>query len=99
MLGMVDDPNKLTEAQQQKAINWLEQHWKGHKICPLCGSNNWTIGAHFQASIVIAPSGDIQLGGTVYPMFSVMSDQCGYTFYVNAVLSGVFERNPEPSNG
>lgn len=96
---MADDEDKkqrheMTQEQKGKALALLEKYSPQGMECPLCKSNSWTIPGHLVTPLV--HSGGIQVGGTpVYPQFMAVCTTCGYTLYINAVVSKVLEKEKE----
>jgi hypothetical protein len=95
---MPDTVGKLTEAEQKKVLEWLQFHEKEPRKCPLCGSSNWTLAAHLVQPLTMGPNVTVQLGGESYPLVMLISNPCGHTLFVNAVMIGLLPPSP-PSGG
>ena len=80
---------ELNSAERATAIAWLERKWDNDKRCPVCGSSKWAVGPHMVSMAAVDNGNNISLGGLSYPLVMVVSDQCGYTFLMNAVVMGV----------
>jgi len=83
----------MEEYTRERAAEWLNKHWQGPKICPICQSNNWV----FSESLVeIRPyhGGQIFVGGTLYPLFLLICGVCGYTVLFNAIVAGLISPTP-----
>jgi hypothetical protein len=81
---------KLTPEDIQKVNAWLMRHHPGgNTVCPVCGSQNWWIGEHLVQPITVGADMSLQLGGIGYPQITVISNPCGYTMFLNAVIVGV----------
>lgn len=80
---------ELNADERAKAIGWLERKWGNDKKCPVCGSTKWTVGPHMVSMAAVDNSNNITLGGLSYPLVMVVSNECGYTFLMNAVVMGV----------
>ncbi len=95
---MPDKDGKLTEADYKLVTDWLEKFSALATPCPLCGSMNWLIGPHLVQPITIGGDQTLLFGGGVgYPHILLMSDKCGYTIMLNAVLVGLAKAAPVPS--
>lgn len=71
---------------RNKALQWLNGHWNSHKDCPICAKNSWHIA---EEVLEIRPysSGNMVLGGNIYPYFTVTCTNCGHTYFFNAALA------------
>ncbi len=74
---------------------WLNQKWRGQKLCFICGSNNWGI-SDKPVEIREFHAGGLVVGGPVYPAVMVICNVCGYTLLFNALVPGILPRN-EPA--
>jgi hypothetical protein len=104
MAGKEDEAPKyeMTPKQRGDAVAWLKKHSPEGTTCPLCKNNGWIIPGHLVTPVV--HSGGVILGGTPnYPQFMAVCTTCGYTIYMNAVLSGIMEEkekdDAEAANG
>ena len=84
-----DDTGELTPQQVQKIVDWVKSHDKGGLTCPVCKSQKWTVGKHFVTPITLGPGLSTQLGGLTYPQIMLVSDECGFTLLMNAVVVGL----------
>lgn len=79
------------KVSQEKMLNYLK---KIHgSVCPLCNSNNWTI----SDQVFQAPEFDYKgllIGGTSYPMVPLTCQTCGNTYFINALVSGLIDKEP-----
>jgi len=82
---MVQRVSGRSQLDTQKAINWLEEHWKGNRECPVCGHNSWSISDEL---VEVKPYKG-NLLPAVYPLVAVTCNTCGYTFLFNAVVAGL----------
>lgn len=88
------------EAEGQRAIEWLGKHWTGPKQCPICGSSGWNVNG--VSEIRNFSGGNLVLGGPnagVTPVVPVMCGTCGYTFLINALVSGAIKPQHEYDEG
>jgi predicted nucleic-acid-binding Zn-ribbon protein len=78
------------EIDIEKVADWLNEKWKGHKLCPICNNNNWGIGER-PVEVREFHSGGLVVGGPVYPLITVTCGVCGYTLLFNAVVTGLVQ--------
>ena len=75
----------------EKAEEWLNTHWQGNQICPICGNNEWLI--HDEAVEVRSfGEGRLSASGSVLPLLAIICTTCANTFFFNAILAGLVER-------
>ncbi len=89
---MPDAEGKLTQNEKETVRAWLVR-WK-IRPCPVCGNQNWTIGDHLVQPVTLGAGQSLMLGGLGYPQVMVISNECGYTHLLNAVIVGVVKPNP-----
>lgn len=86
---MPDQEGKLTTEERQRIIAWLEQYPKSVDAkCPVCGSETWMIAERLVQPVTLGTGVSLQLGGPGYPMVLLISNPCGYTRFLNAVMIG-----------
>ena len=76
------------EAERDRAFAWLQAKWLAPaKQCPICLANAWTV----SEVVEVRPfsGGGLVIGGTVFPVFMLICNNCGYSLMFNAVISGV----------
>lgn len=73
---------------RERGMAWLNKHWQGQKACPICRSNVWSLS---DSSVEIREfhGGNLVIGGSLYPLFFVACNICGYTMFFNAVIAGL----------
>jgi ribosomal protein S27AE len=74
---------------QEEMIEHLKKKWPG-KSCPMCGGEKWIVGDDMYAVCMFA-NGALQLGGKMFPMVSVVCGNCGFTVWINGIVSGLFK--------
>ena len=78
---------------------WIEDHWKGEPLCPVCQNNNWTIGKTI-AELRPFLKGKLRMGGILYPAVVFTCNVCGNTLLFNAIALGIVEfPPPKEDNG
>jgi len=80
---------ELTEEQMEQFQSWLAERWTGTKECPICATNNWTLGSHLVSPTIYRSGGGLVIGGLAYPLAMIICSNCGYTNFFNAVLIGL----------
>jgi len=83
----------------EKALGWLTKKWLDPKTCPICHQVNWTVGAVFEMRPY--SGGGLIVGGPIFPVSPVTCLNCGYTFFMNAVLNQILKPSAPvaPSDG
>jgi len=80
---------------KESAIAWLNEHWQGQTVCPICRNNDWNVSESL-VEIRQFLGGLIRSGGSLYPMFLVTCGVCGHTLLFNAVIAGFTLSWPTP---
>jgi len=75
---------------KQKFIDWVNQKWKGQKICPICGENSWGVFDNLWELRAFS-QGNLNLGGPIIPLAALACKNCGYVMTFNALLAGLIE--------
>ncbi len=85
---------KRRNDESAKAMEWLASHWTQPRNCPICGGLQWGVGQALELREF--NSGDIVIGGDsqVTPITAVVCQTCGYTFFMNAIISGAVPSEP-----
>ena len=83
------------KVNQEKMAAYLK---KIHgSTCPLCNSNAWTI----SDQVFQTPEFDYKgllIGGASYPVVPLTCQVCGNTYFINALVSGLIEKEPPTSS-
>jgi hypothetical protein len=96
---MPDKDGKLTDEERQKVVAWVTKYPATPDArCPICGSPNWMVAEHLVQPITIGPGMGLQLGGLGYPQVQLISDPCGYTRLLNAVMIGLLPPGEKPKD-
>ena len=82
---------KSVKLDLEKAEEWLDTHWKGDQLCPICGSNDWWI-CDEVVEMKAYNEGRLLAGGSVFPHLAVICPTCGNTLLFNAMLAGLVEQ-------
>lgn len=87
---MADKPNKLTQAQKDAAVAFINERWAGDKACPVCLTAKWSLSDHTVTPLNV--TGNVIHGsGVTYPMVMAVCTNCGNTRFFNAVLMGILD--------
>jgi hypothetical protein len=93
---MPDLKGKLSEEEKQKIRSWIDaRRATALLICPVCNKTDWVVADHLVQPLTLGEKFAAMLGGTAYPVAQVVSLQCGYTMYFNAVLMGIVKRTAD----
>lgn len=89
-----ETPAQRAERLQQerdRAIAWISEKWK-QRYCPICGESSWTVDNVVEVRQF--EMGNIVIGGdsTIFPLVPIVCDNCGYTFFINALRSKTIAR-------
>lgn len=90
---MPDQGGRLTDADQEKARQWFAIHWKEPVVCPVCRTDNWTVGDHVVQSARWAQN---MFAPPAYPFVMVACNSCHHTLLFNAVPMGIVPVYQEP---
>lgn len=94
-----DEKPTWTTSQKQRIEKWVEEKWEGSKPCPVCNTNDWNVSGNPAYVSVGSPDGEMFLGDN-FPFFVILCKNCGYTFFVNAILADIgFPSQKEADNG
>ena len=88
----------LTDQQKSKVTEWLNEHWKGRRPCPICQRERWTI-ADRAMEVREFHEGDLVAGGVLVPFIVVSCLDCGFMRFFNGVVMGLFAQKREGANG
>lgn len=47
--------------------------------CPMCGSNQWTLGGEIVSNTTVSVGGSVSLGGPFIPLIQLICNECGFT--------------------
>ena len=82
------------KVEQSKLNEYLK---KIHgSVCPLCGNIHWNISDQVFQAVEFDYKG-ILTGGASFPMVPLTCDNCGNTYFINALKSGLIDP-PDPEN-
>lgn len=87
--------DRLSQTDKERIIVLLNDRWRGIKLCPISGHNDWVVNDH----LVHPPTwhrGAFVLGGPTYPHVLLTCRQCGYSLFFNALIIGFLEPDGLP---
>lgn len=84
----LEERDKRRQQQADKTLEWLNEHWKKPWTCPVCQNSAWGVNQTFDLREY--EGGNITIGGgaEVFPVTPVVCKTCGYTFFMNALMTG-----------
>ncbi len=86
---MPDSTGKLSKKEKLTIIdNFEHRGWPPFK-CPICRSDEWTVGDHLVQPLAVGCYNQVLFKGAAYPQVMLISKQCGYTMFINAVMAGI----------
>jgi hypothetical protein len=83
----------MTTEERERALAWVNRHWT-NKACPFHGPTHWRVDETL-AEVRTFGRGALIVGGGVYPLVVVTCSICGYAVFVNALVAGVLQPEPE----
>ena len=89
---------KISQADIDAILKWLNHNWQGQKLCPICQKNNWNI-SDTVYEIREFQGGGLVVGGPVYPTIGVICNVCGHTLFFNALKLGIIKGPPKKDGG
>ena len=92
---MPDANGKLSEDERKRIADWLNAKGKNH-VCPVCQTNNWTVGGVLLNAMTFTPGAALSVGGATFPMAFITCVNCNYnrTFMALPILGEAALRPP-----
>ena len=86
---------QIKESDVEIIKKWIEDHWEGEPLCPVCKNNNWFIG---RTITELRPfgKGKLVMGGHIYPVITFSCNICGHTLFFNAIRLDIVKLPPPP---
>ncbi|MGR3315543.1 hypothetical protein [Roseovarius indicus] len=96
---MTEEKEKLSKEQLETFAGWLKEKGIGHR-CPVCNSNDWTLGDRLIRSEFFTPN-VTTLGGPSMPMAFMLCNNCMYVRQFAAIPIGLVkaEKQEEDPGG
>jgi hypothetical protein len=82
-----EDAIERNDARIQRAIEWIEGHWRtdgADPACEICGKDSWEVGYP-----VLLYFWDPPERGAAAPHFPLTCRECGNTKFLNAIVAGL----------
>lgn len=79
---------------QEKLNNYLQTIHGS--VCPLCGNNDWNTSNQIFQAIEFDYKG-ILINGASYPMVPLTCSTYGNTYFINALVAGLIDKDVPPS--
>lgn len=78
------------QRERDKAVEWISTKWL-HQQCPICEHSTWNVDDVVELRQF--EGGTLVLGGqsTIIPLVPITCNNCGYTFFINALKSKTIE--------
>jgi len=93
---MIGDLIGLTDEQIKISNEWFKKHWKPDNRCPICGNQNFQVGTHIILPPTTGTGGSYAPSAPTYPFLPIFCMTCGYAFFFNAVVMGLWLPYPPP---
>lgn len=90
---MGKDKGVEREVRYDRVVAWINEHWKGDKLCPICNNDSWGIFNRF-AELRPFGGGGLAIGGPILPLVILTCNKCGHTLQFNAIIMGLIEQHP-----
>jgi hypothetical protein len=68
---------------REAAWDWINKHWKGTRVCPVCQANQWSI---VPDSLVKLPT---EMFDNVIPAVLLVCLNCAFVRFFSAAMMGV----------
>lgn len=84
------DIGEIRQRETERALEWLNRHWVGGKICPICGNNSWELAE--PSELRSFRGGELYIGGpqsSLIPVMPVVCATCGLTHLFSALKAGI----------
>ena len=66
------------KAKIQRGIDVLNQRFKGHLTCPMCGSHDFSVADGFIRNGIQADLNSVVIGGKSIPALPIICNACGF---------------------
>ena len=83
---------RLTDEEKAQVVRWLQARGAGPRECTVClQRNNWVVADDLVTPLPYQRADEVAAASGSYPQAMVVSENCGNTIYLNAVMIGVVE--------
>jgi len=79
---------KLSEKNLEILKKKFDEYKETIKPCPFCDTTKW-IGPTLINEVWEYNQGKLVVGGSVFPIFPIVCETCGYTMFFNAIIFGL----------
>ena len=86
----------LSIEQKNKFIKFINEKWPEPQICPVCKAQQWVIPDFIYEVHEVRPRNVRMTKMT--PLIEIICGSCGYTIFLNAFVSGIYEEDMKASN-
>lgn len=88
---------ELTQEDQDKIKNWVQQKASTGLRCFVCGNQNWTIGSPAAMTVSIDVRTTRINYMTGFPLIALMCAHCAHTLWFSAAAMGLLTKADEGS--
>ena len=78
----------LSEENKNKMFKFLDEKIPDMGACPLCKKKQWSVSDTVWQLPEFLKEG-LMVGGTIFPVISITCNNCGNTYFLNAVVAGI----------
>lgn len=86
-----EEPFRLTEAEVQQFVNYLNEKIPNQAPCTICGQQNWSIGDSFLGAEMAVPFEDRYFGMPFLPLVWIICENCRHVEFFSAVGVGLWK--------
>jgi hypothetical protein len=87
---------RLNEDQKQLVLEHLKKYWPDPQPCPVCRNEIWTL-TDTVYEMREYYSGNLVVGGSIFPVVSVTCSTCGNSLFFNAIAIGILPKSMQPA--
>ncbi len=86
---------KLTDEQQAKLVESINEHWPTPQECVLCHHTEWALSDTI-FELRDFDYGNFTIGGTpIFPVIPMSCTTCGNSILLNAIIYGLIDQNKD----
>ena len=86
----------IDQKDKDKLIKFWDEKIPDMGVCPLCKKSQWSVSDTLW-EVREFFQGGLKVGSPVYPVIIVTCNNCGNTYFLNAIVAGIVK--PEQKGG
>ncbi len=87
-------PGNRFTIDKQRTADWLNLHWQGGSVCPVCRQTTWNI--HGEVLEVREFDSSTRTAQAL-PLAALTCMTCGHTLLFNAAIAGILRQDEQAS--